>query len=91
MEPCALIEGAGPFTASVNAFIALVEELQSHIHDQGWHRRVVPVTIGVLDGLLVRPARGAIAAARTPGLASVMQAGERLAHVGWLTADAAPA
>jgi len=52
---------------------------------------VVPVTIGVLDGLLVRPARGAIAAARTPGLASVMQAGERLAHVGWLTADAAPA
>jgi len=63
----------------------------AHIHDQGWHRRVVPVTIGVLDGLLVRPARGAIAAARTPGLASVMQAGERLAHVGWLTADAAPA
>ena len=29
MEPYALVEGAGPFTASVNAFIALVEELQS--------------------------------------------------------------
>ena len=29
MEPYALIDGAGPFTASVNAFIALVEELQS--------------------------------------------------------------
>jgi hypothetical protein len=29
MEPYALIESAGPFTASVNAFIALVEELQS--------------------------------------------------------------
>jgi hypothetical protein len=29
------------------------------------------------------PARWVIAAARTPGLASAMQAGERLARVGW--------